>query len=67
MDNDVATYTDNDVAIAVAMMTSSQHTQFKDGPKLGNYFTDLLFYSSHSTPPEFAKFKPNYYKTHYNP
>jgi hypothetical protein len=38
MDDDVVVYMDNDVAIDVAMMTSSQHTQFKDGPKLGQLF-----------------------------
>jgi hypothetical protein len=38
MDDDVAIYMDNNVEIDVVMITSSQHTQFKDGPKLGQLF-----------------------------
>jgi hypothetical protein len=38
----------------------------KMGLNWANCFTNSLFYSSHSALPEFAKFKPTYYKIHYN-
>jgi hypothetical protein len=48
MDDDVAAYMDDDVAVDVEMMMSTAHTQFRIGPNWANYFTDSLFYSTHS-------------------
>jgi hypothetical protein len=47
MDDDVATYIDDDMAVDVAMMTSPPHTQFIDEPKW-SIISLIHFYSSSS-------------------
>jgi hypothetical protein len=48
VDDDVAAYVDDEMTIYVAMMTSWPHTQFRTGPKLGQLFHWLIFYSAYS-------------------
>jgi hypothetical protein len=62
------------MAVDVEIMMSMAHTQFRIGPKLGQLFHWFTFFipliqrnTLQNTLPKIAKFKPTYYKAHYNP